>query len=71
MSAINRFVYGVMDSMVIDGTGLQPDPELSARNLERAREVIAKMGKKWCLHPDFNRDGEEELMHSCQSYTGV
>ena len=45
---LNRFLYDRMDAPVIDGKGIQPDPELAARNLERAREVIAKMGSKWC-----------------------
>jgi hypothetical protein len=52
MSALHRFLYEKADSHVIDGLGLQPDPELAARNLARAKEVIAKMGNRWCLHPD-------------------
>jgi anti-anti-sigma regulatory factor len=47
---VSRFLYDYMDSIVLDGQGVQPDPELAARNLVRAREVIKRMGEKWCLH---------------------
>lgn len=50
MSAVNRFIYGVLDAPMLDGTGLQPDPELTARNLKRARKIIRRMGSKWCMY---------------------
>lgn len=57
---LTRFLYEQADASLIDGRGIQPDPELAARNLERAREVIKAMGSKWCCYlPD--RDAEEEL----------
>jgi len=57
---MHKFLYERADAALIDGTGLQPDPELAARNLERARDVIKAMGSRWCCYlPD--RDAEEEL----------
>lgn len=50
MNRIDRFIYGTPDAYLIDGTGLNPDPELTARNLARAKEVIRKLGPKWCLY---------------------
>jgi hypothetical protein len=46
--ALNRFLFDNNVPVMIDGTGLQPDPDLATRNLERAKQVIHKMGKKWC-----------------------
>jgi len=50
MKAMNRFLFDRQDATLLDGTGLQPDPELAARNLERAKQVIARLGPKWCAH---------------------
>jgi hypothetical protein len=47
---VHRFIYERLDALVLDGTGMQPDPELAARNLVRAREAIKKMGDRWCLY---------------------
>lgn len=67
----NAFLFDRIDAPLLDGTGLQPDPELAARNLARARELIKQMGPKWiCYSAQANRDGEEELMMSAQSHTG-
>jgi hypothetical protein len=46
--ALNRFLFDSNVPVMIDGTGLQPDPDLATRNLERAKQVIARMGAKWC-----------------------
>lgn len=55
---LHRFLYEQADSAVIDGNGLQPDPELTARNLERAKEVIEKMGAKWVFYKPMRREKE-------------
>jgi gas vesicle protein len=56
MSRFDSFLFDRMDAPMIDGTGIQPDPELMQRNLDRAKEVIARMGSKWCCWQD--RDTE-------------
>lgn len=70
MRRLENFLYDRWDAILIDGTGLQPDPELAARNLQRAREVIKQMGSKWCCYVE-KRDpaGENELMLSSHSHT--
>ena len=64
MSRLDSFMFDRMDAPVIDGVGIEVDPELMQRNLGRAKEVIAQMGKKWCCwNPSPPRDfeAEEEL----------
>ena len=65
---IRSFLFDRFDPLMIDGTGIQPDPELAARNLERAKKVIAGMGSKWCCW-NPREAGEEELMQSAHSHT--
>jgi len=56
MNYLNRFLFDRQDAVMIDGTGIHPDPELVARNAERAREIIQKMGPKWCCWQDRDTD---------------
>jgi hypothetical protein len=58
------FIYDQDGNRLIDVSGIEPDPELVQRNLERAKEVIAQMGKKWCCwnpNPPRDLEAEEEL----------
>jgi hypothetical protein len=50
------FMFDRMDAPVIDGRGIQPDPELMQRNLERAKEIIKTMGSRWCCWIDKDSD---------------
>jgi hypothetical protein len=59
MTRYDNFLVDRMDAPVIDGQGLAPDPDLVQRNLERAKQVIAAMGQKWCLHPNYKRAANE------------
>ena len=61
MKAMNRFLFDRQDATLLDGTGLQPDPELAARNLARAKQVIARLGPKWCC---FNERVEHDVQTS-------
>lgn len=55
----------------IDAAGIEPDPELAARNLERAKEVIRKMGSKYCCYEPINRAAQdEEDTLAAHSHTG-
>jgi len=56
MNRLERFMFDRIDAPMIDGTGIQPDPELMQRNVERAKEVIARMGSKWCCWIDRDTD---------------
>ena len=67
---IRSFLFDRFDPLMIDGTGIQPDPELAQRNMERAKKVIAGMGPKWCCWNPTREAGEEELAQSAHSHTG-
>jgi len=51
---LRQFIFDRADAALIDGYGLQPDPELAARNLERAREIIKQMGPRWVCYRPIN-----------------
>jgi hypothetical protein len=71
VSAMHRFVYGMLDSIVVDGYGLQPDPDLAARNYQRAQEVIKRMGSKYCCHRpinDLDAELDQELTQAANSH---
>jgi hypothetical protein len=61
---LKQFLFDNHNPVIIDGSGLQPDPELAARNLERAKEVIKRMGARHCLYnpnppkPAVNEENE-------------
>lgn len=57
--AFNAFMFDRMDAPLLDGTGLQPDPELAARNQQRVQKIIAAMGAKWCCFS--MRQAEDEM----------
>jgi hypothetical protein len=64
MSRFDSFLFDRMDAPVIDGRGIDPDPELLQRNLERAKAISKQMGSKWCCWnptPPRDLDAEEEL----------
>jgi hypothetical protein len=61
MSRFNNFLFDRMDAPVLDGTGLQPDPDLTQRNLERARAIIKAMGPKWCCWLDRDSDAGRQF----------
>ena len=64
MSRLDSFMFDRMDAPVIDGTGIQPDPELMQRNLDRAKELIKQLGRRYCCwnpNPPRDLEAEEEL----------
>ena len=79
-----RFLYDAADACMIDGLGLPINAEADARNRERAKEVIARMGPKWCCYRAPDRltnedesraandamDAQNEMdTHSANNYT--
>jgi hypothetical protein len=50
------FLFDQHAPIMIDGTGLQPDPELVKRNQQRAQQAIAAMGPKYCCYRASNDD---------------
>jgi hypothetical protein len=45
-----RFFYDAVDVALIDHLDVQTDPDQDERNRQRAREVIERMGEKWCFY---------------------
>jgi len=68
MKAMNRFLFDRQDATLLDGTGLQPDPELAARNLARAKQVIARLGSKWCCFNERAAQDQDD-MRAAHSHT--
>jgi hypothetical protein len=56
MRMLNEFLFDRMDAPLLDGSGITPDPELVARNQERAKKVIESMGRLWCCHPEHDKE---------------
>lgn len=56
MKRLESFLFDRMDAPLLDGTGITPDPELVARNQERAKKIIEAMGRLWCCHPDHDKE---------------
>ena len=45
------FLYDEKTPKMLDGTGLQADPDVIARTRARQDAVREKMGMKWICHP--------------------
>lgn len=54
MNWANRFMFDDPAPLMVDGTGLQADPDTLARVRDRQRAVREAMGPKWICHPEHS-----------------
>lgn len=57
--ALHSWIFNQGYPQMVDGLGLQPDPELAARNQQRVRAAIKTMGRKYCC---FNENAPITLI---------
>lgn len=56
MKRLDDFLFDRMDAPLLDGTGIQVNQELMERNFARAKEIIERMGRLWCCHPEHGKE---------------
>lgn len=68
--AIARFLFDDGQPVMVDGSGITPDPELAARNAARIEAARVSLGPRWlCWPKQADEEARQAYENECAAHS--